>query len=122
MKRKNEAGFSLIEVLVAMALLAAIVVPVCTSLVLSVRMNAKSEDVMQARLAVSSAVETLMAEGITQESLAYDQIDGTDVFPDVEVVTKQDEGASYYIVEVTDNGGLVTVTTCIRAAEEEGAG
>lgn len=118
MKQKNNGGFSLIEVLVAMTLLAAIVIPVCSSLVLSARINAKADAVLQARLAVSSAVESLMAAGITQESETYDELGGSDRFPDVRVVTRPDENGSslYYIVEVTDNNDLVTVTTCIHAA------
>ena len=67
MNNKHNAGFSLIEVLVAIVILAAIVVPTCSSLVLSHRMNAKTEELMQAQLDVSSAVETLMAEGIAYE-------------------------------------------------------
>ena len=50
MKNKYNAGFSLIEVLVAIVILAAIVIPTCSSLVLSHRMNAKTEELMQAQL------------------------------------------------------------------------
>ena len=72
--KKNNEGFSLVEVLLAMVLLAAIVIPTCTSLVLSFRMNAKAEALMQAQLAVSSAVETLMAEGIRPENIGQDGV------------------------------------------------
>lgn len=64
MKHKQDGGFSLIEVVLAMVILALIVVPTCTSLVLSFRVNAKADAMLQAQLAVSSAVEKLMAEGI----------------------------------------------------------
>lgn len=67
MKNKQEGGFSLIEVVLAMVILALIVVPTCTSLVLSFRVNAKADAMMQAQLAVSSAVEQLMANGISGE-------------------------------------------------------
>lgn len=127
MKRQQNAGFSLVEVLVAIAVLAAIVIPVCSSMVLSVKMNAKAEAVLQARVAVSSAVETLMAQGITCASNTYDEAEGTDRFPGVKVATKrpdipEDENPVYYIVEVTDDNHLVTVATNIRAVEMPEAG
>ena len=68
MKTKNDQGFSLIEVLVAIVILAAFVVPTCSALVLSARMNAKAQALMQAQLDVSSAVEILMARGIKVDS------------------------------------------------------
>ena len=73
MKNKQEGGFSLIEVVLAMVILALIVVPTCSSLVLSFRVNAKADAMMQAQLAVSSAVEQLMAVGI-DEGRANDAI------------------------------------------------
>lgn len=76
MKQKNNQGFSLIEVLVAIVILAAFVVPTCSALVLSARMNAKTQALMQAQLDVSSAVETLMARGIKEKE---DAIVGLDV-------------------------------------------
>lgn len=122
MKRKNNAGFSLVEVLVAIAVLAAIVIPVCSSMVLSVQVNTKAEDVLQARVAVSSAVETLMAKGIEYDRDDYDKVDGADLFPGVEVKTtkpqlQEGEPLTYYIVKVTDDKHLVTITTNIRAVE-----
>lgn len=117
MKRRNDAGFSLVEVLVAIAILAAVVLPTCSALVLSVRMNEKTEQLMQAQLAVSSAVETLMAEGIpfdtpnTEGNDDYGVTGEIDRFPDVTIqVTKQ---TTYYNVEVASDDGLVTVTTSV---------
>lgn len=114
MKRRNDAGFSLVEVLVAIAILAAVVLPTCSALVLSVRMNEKTEQLMQAQLAVSSAVETLMAEGIPEDignDGDYGTVDDIDRFPDVTIqVTKQ---TTYYNVEVASDDGLVTVTTSV---------
>ena len=124
MKNKHDGGFSLIEVVLAMVILALIVVPTCSSLVLSFRVNAKSEAMLQAQLAVSSAVEQLMAEGITEdriqgtEPVEYDiipingDVPEMDNFPDVKVVVTKD-GECYKVV-VTDNNDLVTVTTYIR--------
>ena len=127
MKHKHNEGFSLIETLVAIVVLALCVVPTCSSLVLSYRLNAKTEQMMQAQLAVSSAVETLMAEGIdnsidfgSKTEILYDvSSDGEiDRFPAVKVVIKKEGSRNgiYYSVTVTDNDELVTVTTTIRAA------
>lgn len=136
MKNKQDGGFSLIEVVLAMVILALIVVPTCSSLVLSFRVNAKAEALLQAQLAVSSAVEELMAKGIVDARVpeggteVYDIVEvaedndetegtkkETDLFPDVRIsVTAED---SCYKVEVTDNNDLVTVTTYIRGGGSE---
>lgn len=121
MKKKYNEGFTLVELLISIVILAAIVIPTCTSLTLSFRMNAKTNDMMQAQLAVSSAVEKLMAKGITdnfKETLAdTDPDDGDEIwtsteFPGLCFVLK-DEGA-YYAVTVMDEAGLVEVNTSIR--------
>ena len=111
MKHKRNGGYSLVETVVAIAILAIIVTPVSTGMVLAFKMNAKTEQLMQAELAVSSAVETLMSKGI----------DGTAVeFPDVDVALDPDNTANptYYKVTVTskDVEG-VEVETYIRAVE-----
>ena len=115
--KKNNEGFSLVEVLLAMVLLAAIVIPTCTSLVLSFRVNAKAEALTQAQLAVSSAVETLMAEGITGINTEdYGKTDDVDLFPDVVIKTTKDvDDDPYFRVVVMDNNGLVSITTYIHA-------
>lgn len=121
MKRKSEAGFSLVEVLVAIALLGIVVIPTCSALVMSFRMNAKTDEMMQAQLAVSSAVETLMAEGITHPSVKYDMVEynseKVDRFPEVTVKTTAVDDKPYYTVEVASEDGLVSVKTTIRAEE-----
>lgn len=117
-KQKNNEGFSLVEVLVAIVLLGALVVPTCTGLVLSIRLNEKAKDMMQAQLIVSSAVEKLMANGIEKASEQYDVEDGVDLFPGVTVKTeKQQNSDPFYKVTVTDDQKLVTVETIIREAE-----
>ncbi len=127
MKQKNNGGYTLMEVLVAIVILGVLSAPVCTSLVVSSRMNVKTTELLQAQLAVSSAVETLMAEGITGADETYDisQAEGeteeTDHFPDVSVKTEeQKDGADqllpYYKVTVESADGSVTVTTFIRKA------
>lgn len=137
MKNKHNGGYTLVELLVSIVILAAIVLPTCTSLVLSYRMNAKTEDLMQAQLAVSSAVETLMAEGITDEFVAAvsasqegteavtateennaetQLIEGIcDEFPGLRFILQEQVG--YYDITVMDEDGLVEVKTSIRVAK-----
>lgn len=151
MKRRNDEGATLVEIVVAIALLAIIVIPACSSLVLSHKINAKTERVLQAQLAVSSAVETLMAEGIpnsavetTRENEDYGMTvntmkitkeDGTvveeefpeDRFPEVVVkitdVVKKDDTIIYYNVSFISNAEPdVVVTTTIRAVEAQQGG
>ena len=139
MKQKQDGGFSLIEVVLAMVILALIVVPTCTSLVLSFRVNAKADAMLQAQLAVSSAVEKLMATGINDtkadaviesgDAITYDYVlldeDGnatvvdTDQYPDVKIVIHdENQHDGVYRVIVSDNNDLVTVTTYIRGGGE----
>lgn len=124
MKRKHNEGFTLVEMLVSIVILAAIVIPTCTSLVLSYRLNAKARDMMQAQLAVSSAVETLMAKGITDEYLesltvveaedgSVDYYTSTE-FPGLRFELAQTDGNPYFAVNVTDEEGQVEVETHIR--------
>ena len=117
-------GFTLVELLVSMVILAAIVLPTCTSLVLSYRMNAKTDELMQAQLAVSSTVETLMARGITDgfvDSLtqvgAGDEADKyytSTEFPGLRFQLEQGENEPYFSVIVMDEAGQVIVETHIR--------
>lgn len=131
MKNKQDGGFSLIEVVLAMVILALIVVPTCSSLVLSFRVNAKAEALLQAQLAVSSAVEELMAQGIVDQKAEeaitnqhlYDIVPAdednpeTDLFPDVKITVMQE--GDCYKVDIRDNNDLVTVTTYIRGGGSE---
>ena len=131
--KKNNGGFSLIEVLVAIVILAAVVIPTCSALVLSHRLNAETDKLMKAQLAVSSAVETLMAEGIPSGTESGDYAQGR--FADVSVtVTSKSEAIhtsgqnpqvvveyQYYQVEVSsDVNSTVVVTTNVRAVTPEG--
>lgn len=135
MKGKHNGGFSLVECLVAIALLGALMIPTCTGLIMSVRMNGKTDELMQAQLAVSSAVETLMAEGIPDD-LQMDDTSTAEIetsvlyeeerFSNVTViVTGKDESTieskkyyGYYEVRVTSEVDTsVSVSTCIRAVE-----
>ena len=129
MNNKHNAGFSLIEVLVAIVILAAIVIPTCSSLVLSHKMNAKTEELMQAQLDVSSAVETLMAEGIDAEDVNWKDItidpnnyeieeaEGTlndNRFQGLNVTVEQIEGEPYYYIITVSGAEDVSVTTAVR--------
>ncbi len=130
MKRKHNEGFTLVELLVSIVILAAIVIPTCTSLTLSYRMNAKTKELTQAQLAVSSTVEKLMAEGIDADraKTVIDNNGGiydfawvddvrseTDDYPGVTIMVADDDGnGAYFFVTVSDDEGLVTATTHIR--------
>ena len=61
---RNKQGSTLLEIVVAIAVLGLMVAPVCSSLVLSHRLNAESEKTLQARLLLERTVEQLMGEGI----------------------------------------------------------
>ena len=113
-KLKDNGGFSLVEVLVAMVILGIITVPVLSGMLVSIKAMNHSEQMIQSQLAVSSAVETLMAKGISQETFKPQD------FPDVTVeFTRAKDGSNndlpYYNVIVTS--GSYTVETVIR---EEG--
>ena len=115
MKRKD-AGFSLVEVLVSIVILALVVVPLCTGLVMSVRMNAKADALLQAQLAVSSEIEKLMATGFNEAMIDTERTDG------IVVEATKAVDSPYYNVTVSydedledeDNDYLVSVTTIIR--------
>lgn len=117
--KERTAGFSLLEVVVAIAIIGLISAPICTSLILAGRINAHSQAVMEAHLNVRTAVETLMKDGVTAESDKYRERD----FPNVTIETKK-EGKPYYRVTVKDKPTepLVTVVTYVRAVSPEGGG
>lgn len=149
MKQKNNGGYSLIEVLVAISILGIIVSPVCANLLMSLRATEKTDEILQAQLAVSSAVETLMAEGIPWEShvdacekpdcatehlhLYYDcaEADEAGVYQNAGILGNRFENVTvetwhekaedlYYKVEVTSElEPAVSVTTYIHAVEVE---
>lgn len=110
-KHNSSAGFSLIEVLVAITLLGLVAVPIGSSLAVSFRLNTRSEALLQAQLAVSSAVETIMAEGFTRDD------DYAARFPDVTVRDLGDGGAAYHITVTAKAYGSITVTTHVRPAQ-----
>lgn len=118
--KERTAGFSLLEVVVAIAIIGLISAPICTSLILAGRINAHSQVVMEAHLNVRTAVETLMQDGVTQPSDNY----RADEFPKVTIKTVKDGDNPYYHVTVSDKRTepLVTVETYVRAVSPEGGG
>lgn len=123
MKKKKNGGYSLIEILIAIAVLGIVTIPATTSLLTSHRVNTKAEKMLTAQLEVSSAVETLMAEGIINGK-DYTDTEAKEKYPNVAIVvnraTESGTDLPYYIVTVKSNiEGLesVTVTTHIRAVD-----
>ncbi len=116
--KERTAGFSLLEVVVAIAIIGLISAPICSSLILAGRINAHSQAVMEAHLNVRTAVETLMKNGVTEENPAYRKSD----FPNVTIKTEKAGENPYYHVTVSDKHTepLVTVETDIRAVPEGG--
>ena len=116
--KERTAGFSLLEVVVAIAIICLISAPICTSLILAGRINAHSQAVMEAHLNVRTAVETLMKDGMTEASAAY----YAEKFPNVKIDPEKVKGKPYYRVTVKDKptDPLVTVETYVRAVPEGG--
>lgn len=116
--KERTAGFTLLEVVVAIAILGLVSAPICSSLILAGRINAHSQAVMEAHLNVRTAVEILMQDGVTKASSPYRESD----FPNVTIKTEKVDGKPYYHVTVSDKRTepLVTVETDIRAVPEGG--
>lgn len=125
MKRSCAAGFSLLEVIVAIAILGLVVVPVCSGLLVSARINQRSESLLQAQMDVTTAVETLMAEGIDKSRLTQQDDGGkytTDRFPGV-TVTAEEKAAdekTFTVTVASTREESVVVTTTIRTAAPSG--
>lgn len=116
MKKKNNEGFSLVEVLVAIVILAAIVIPACTSLVLSHRINAKTDSMLRSQLAVSSAAEALMAEGINEE-YKHENTDPDENYGYIEVPVSN--GTKKYVDRFPEV--FITINKPIKSEPTEGS-
>lgn len=124
-RKRGSAGFSLVEVLTAIAILGIVAAALGGCLVMAHRINARSEQLMQARWDVSRAVETLMAEGIDTTKLspstggAYVGLTGVTVSAAPDTVSDPN---AYNVTVTSTVAAEVEVTTCIRAAAVSGAG
>lgn len=117
-RKQRTAGFTLVEVIVAIAIMGLVSAPICASLVLAGRINARSQAVMEAQLNVRSAVESLMEQGYSEEN-------ATALETEYQVKIKGTSKGPYYEVTVSDKVGedatpLITVDTCIHTASEGG--
>ena len=102
---KKNNGYTLLEVVVSMLVLAIIAAPIGSAFVVSARVNAYADKVFRARLAVSSAAEQLMAEGVVVDTTsgtspvdvaAQNRLDGVKV--EAELSTT---GSNLYTVTIT---------------------
>lgn len=123
-KNRGTAGFSLVEVLTAITVLGLMLAPIGASLVLSHRLNARSQQLMEDQLAVANAVETLMAEGIDQGDIDNGGFYQKGQWEPVEIKVCQgsvglEDGSEKQIAayQVTVKSGDVTVETYIRPAD-----
>lgn len=64
-KLKERCGAALLEVLVSIAILGLLALPISSGIMVSLRINEQCNEMMKARLAVSSAAEIIMATGIS---------------------------------------------------------
>ena len=122
MKRTmGTAGFSLIEVLAAITILGLVTVPLCGTLVVAARLSQRSDALLQARLQVTSAVESLMASGIEAEMTDDTSISGVTVTADQPAETELGYPA-YEVTVTSDAEPEVSVTTWIRPAPPDPEG
>lgn len=122
-KVKNSKGFTLVETVAAITILTLVVAAVTASLIASIRFNAKTEQRLQAELAVSNAVERLMAEGWDGSS----DVSGVSITASTEdVVTLKDEDdndidvvVGYFVTvsSANPNVSTISVTAYVPAKE-----
>ena len=119
-KYNQTEGFSLVEVMVSIAILGFVVVPMLTGLLFSYRLNQRSNEKLQAQLAVSNAVETIMAEGFN--SAWYDSTGNNrdekfyhNRFPGMDISGEKHAGeAAYELIVISDKFSDICVTTYAR--------
>ncbi len=99
-KQKNNKGFSLIEIIIAIAILAIIVLPFLNSFVSSARLNERARKQLRATEAARNIMEGLKGYSIAELAKEFNY-DVTDLFliPDV----MRDASFSYYEVNIGEN-------------------
>ena len=95
--QKNNKGFSLIELLVAITILAVVMIPMLHSFITSARANAKARKVMEATTAAQNLMEEMKSENLPK----YLTDKG---FSKVPVMKDEDSGEQYKDV---DGNGIV---------------
>ena len=118
MNRKHNGGYSLVEVLIAMAVLGIMTIPTTSALLTAHRMNVKADSMLQDQLEVSSAIEIMMAEGIKgtkidPTSKGYELPENVDAA----AVVKAVPGSNGLYYEVIVTSGDVQIKTHIHAAD-----
>lgn len=91
MKRDNR-GVSLVEVLVAMAILAICVLPLFKSLVTAVQVNVKSRIQLSATTAAESVLEEMKSDGMEH---FLEENSGNSKISDIETITKEGKAVGY---------------------------
>lgn len=125
-KTRANGGFTLVEVLVAIAILGVVVTSMGGCLVVSQRVNARSQNVIEERAAVTNVVEKLMAEGAVAGTETYHFNYGSrEVIVTVTVIaTAQPFSVDFSdaLFKVTVTCGDVKVLTYIHAKPSSGTG
>ena len=125
-KYNQTEGFSLIEVMVSIAILGFVAVPMFTGLLFSYRLNQRSDEKLQAQLAVSNAVETIMAEGFNEEwcKMPVESPDNEKLylkrFPDVSIEIEDSTGPAIKFSAISKDFSDISVTTHARPTPEGG--
>ena len=121
-KHNQTGGFSLVEIVVAITILGIVVVPMFSSLLFSYRLNQRSDERLQAQLAVSSAVETIMAEGynLDWDEPGMDEKLYCNRFPSVSVTEIDSSEPAIKFKVTSDYAEDISVTTYARRFPEGG--
>ena len=107
MKKQNDAGFTLVEVMVSVVIVGLITIPLTSGMVLASKTLNQAEQMMEDQQAVSSIVERMMATGVSEEFETEEN--------GVVIVSEKENGTDpYYKVIVSKNS--VEVVTYIREA------
>ena len=119
-KVKSSKGFTLVETVAAITVLTLVVAAVTASLIASIRFNARTEQRLQAELAVSNAVERLLAEGVDKTVDTGDYLTG---LADVEAkVDSKDDIYGYQVTVKSTSVDSICTTAYVHAAQSGGVG